>query len=306
VGEIVQGLDAAARDRIERLRGEGRFFWVDLRFGDVSRDELRSALDIPDPALDVLTGFGQDRRPTRKFHAGEGHVAFAFSAYTGPEPLEVHVVVTGDYLLTLHEEQLSLPDLLEPLMPEGRSEQYIVYAVLDAMVGSAFDALNDVELALDELAVSSTDLRAGRLRMKTLRTISSRLSGMRRRFGPQRGVFTRIGEEITRLEGLEADSERYLDRVGQHINRLVDAIDATANALATIIDLRLNETNYWLTVVATIFLPLTFITGFFGMNFEWMVGEIDTQLAFWLLGVGAPVVGVLLILRVVARGSPGE
>jgi magnesium transporter len=191
-------------------------------------------------------------------------------------------------------------------MPEGRSEQYIVYAVLDAMVGSAFDALNDLELALDELAASSTDLRAGRLRMKTLRTLSSRLSGMRRRFGPLRGIFTRIGEEITRLEGLEGDSERYLDRVGQHINRLVDAIDATANALATIIDLRLNETNYWLTVVATIFLPLTFITGFFGMNFEWMVGEIDTQLAFWLLGVGAPVVGVLLILRVVARGSPGE
>lgn len=40
------------------------------------------------------------------------------------------------------------------------------------------------------------------------------------------------------------------------------------------------------------------------MNFEWMVGAIDTQLAFWLLGVGSLVVGVLLILRVVVRGSP--
>ena len=52
--------------------------------------------------------------------------------------------------------------------------------------------------------------------------------------------------------------------------------------------MRLNETSHWLTVVATIFLPLTFITGFFGMNFGWMVGEIDTHLAFWLLGVGTP------------------
>jgi magnesium transporter len=56
--------------------------------------------------------------------------------------------------------------------------------------------------------------------------------------------------------------------------------------------------------VATIFLPLTFITGFFGMNFEWMVGEIDTQLAFWLLGIGTPVLGVVLIWRLVVRGSP--
>jgi magnesium transporter len=306
VGEIVQGLDAGARDRVDELRKTGRFFWVDLAVGDVSREELRSALDIPDPALDALMGFERDRPPTRKFHAGEGGVAFAFSAYEGQEPIEVHVLVTGDYLLTLHEERVALPQVLEPYVPEGRSEQYVVYAVLEAMLASAFDALNELELSLDDLAVMSTDLRSGRLRLTTLRTISSRLSRMRRRFGPQRGIFGRVAEEIGRLEGLEGDSDRYFDRIGQQINRLVDAIDAAATALATLIDLRLNETNYWLTVVATIFLPLTFLTGFFGMNFTWMVDEIDTQLAFWLLGVGAPVVGVLLILRVVARGSPGK
>ena len=84
----------------------------------------------------------------------------------------------------------------------------------------------------------------------------------------------------------------------------MDAIDAAANAMATLIDLRLNETSYWLTVVATIFLPLTFITGFFGMNFEWMVGQVDSELAFWLLGIGTPVAGVALIWWLVVRGSP--
>jgi magnesium transporter len=128
--------------------------------------------------------------------------------------------------------------LLAPFTPQGRSEEYIVYAVLDAMVGSAFDALNDLKLSLDDLAVTSTDLRAGRLRMPTLRTLSTRLSQMRRRFGPLRGVFGWIGEEIGRLEGLESDSERHLDRLGRQITRLVDAIGAAANASATLIDLR--------------------------------------------------------------------
>jgi magnesium transporter len=304
MGEVVQGLDAAARERVRSLLADKRFFWVDVDFDDIQPAELRSVLDLPDRALDALMGFEHDRPATRKFYADDAHVAFALSAYSGPDPVEVHVLVTGDYLLTLHEEHVSLPELLEPHMPEGRTEQYIVYAVLDAMIGTAFDALNAIERSLDDLGVTSTDLRSGRLRMEALQEISSRLSYMRRRFAPLRGGFERIGDEIGGIEGLERDSERYFDRVGRQVNRLVDAIDAAANALATLISLRLNETNYWLTVVATIFLPLTFITGFFGMNFEWMVGEIDTQLAFWLLGVGGPVVGVLLILRVVVRGSP--
>ena len=152
----------------------------------------------------------------------------------------------------------------------------------------------------------STDLHAGRVRMATLRAISSRLARMRRRIGAERGVFERIAVELKRVEGLAADDERYFDRIGDQVNRLVDAIDAAASAMATLIDLRLNETSYWLTVVATIFLPLTFITGFFGMNFEWMVGQVDSELAFWLLGIGTPVAGVALIWWLVVRGSPVE
>jgi hypothetical protein len=82
---------------------------------------------------------------------------FAFSCYLDSAtptaefphrlcPVEVHLLVSGEYLLTLHEEPVSLPDLLAAYAPEARSEQYAVYAILDAMVASAFDALNEVEL----------------------------------------------------------------------------------------------------------------------------------------------------------------
>jgi magnesium transporter len=315
--EIVEGLDGANRERIEELRRGGRFLWIDVQLSETSAQELGEVLDIPKRALEALLGFGEDRPSARKLYTDGKHVVFAFTCYLDStqladddpyrlRPVEVHLLVCGDYLLTLHEERVSLPDLLAPYTPEGRSEQYLVYAVLDAMIVSAFDALNEVELALDDLAVMSTDLRAGRVRMAGLRAISSRLSRMRRRGGAQRGLFERIGVEIKQVEGLEADDESYFDHIGEQVNRLVDAIDASANALATLIDLRLNETSYWLTVVATIFLPLTFITGFFGMNFGWMVDQVDTQFAFWLLGLGTPIVGVVLILRLVVRGSPVE
>lgn len=313
--EIVEGLDRAKRDRIGALRKAGRFFWIDVSPTETSPDDLAEALGIPEPALRALMGFGEEHPSSATFHADAERVVFGFSCYLDAgeaadgtpyrlRPVEVHVLVSGDYVLTVHEERVSVPDLLALQTLEGRSEQYVVFSVLDAMVASAFDALNEVELTLDGLAMMSTDLRGGRVRMATLRAVTMRLSRMRRRIGPQRGLFERIGVEIERLAGLEGDDERYFERIGAQINRLVDAIDAAADALAKLIDLRLNETSYWLTVVATIFLPLTFITGFFGMNFEWMVGQIDTQLAFWLLGIGTPVAGVALIWRLVARASP--
>jgi len=130
---------------------------------------------------------------------------------------------------------------------------------------------------------------------------------MRRRLGPQRGIFERISEEIGHVEGLEADSEQYFERIYSQLNRLIDGIDAAGDSMAKLIDLRLNETIYWLTVVATVFLPLTFVTGFFGMNFGWMVDHIDSFLAFLLLGVGGCVAGAAAtVLLVRSRGTPVE
>lgn len=310
----LQGLGSANREGIEALRRDGRFFWVDVSVGETSQHELGEALSVPAHALQALFDFG-DRFRTRKFTSDGRHIVFPFSCYLESDqfggttyrlrPIKVHVLVSREYLLTLHEQQLPLPELLAPYTPEGCSERYVVYAVLEAMIASAFDALDEVELMLDEVSVRSSGTRGGRIRVERLRAMSSRLSDIRRRATPERGVFERIGGELGQLEGLEADNERF-DRIGEQLNRLVDAIDAAASALATQINLRQNETIYWLTVVATIFLPLTFLTGFFGMNFGWMINRIDTPLAFWLLGVGSLVAGVAMIWRLVIRASPIE
>jgi len=64
----------------------------------------------------------------------------------------------------------------------------------------------------------------------------------------------------------------------------------------TEINVRQNQTMKVLTLVATIFLPLTSITGFFGMNFFWMTEHIKSFLAFALLGVGSLIVSLAVLL----------
>ena len=85
----------------------------------------------------------------------------------------------------------------------------------------------------------------------------------------------------------------YFRDVMDHVERVNDEIASQRELLTSVLEANLavlsasqNETTKQLTTIATIFLPLTFITGFFGMNFGWMVGHIASPGTFWGLGVG--------------------
>ena len=71
--------------------------------------------------------------------------------------------------------------------------------------------------------------------------------------------------------------------------------------MGMLLDLQLNQRAYLVSVVATIFVPLTFITGFFGMNFGWMVDRVDGPAAFLLLGLLVPSVTTALAWRLLVR-----
>jgi Mg2+ and Co2+ transporter CorA len=288
MSEIVEGLGEAQRDRIERLRADGHFFWLDLCVADLGDEDLERALGLPPEAVRTLTDFERGERPSRRFTASRQQVVFPFHCYVEepaesdePPPLrtaEVNVLVHGDFLLTAHRERISLPSLLPRYSSEGRSEQYVVYAVLDAMVATSFDALSDAELALERIQTSTTEGAGNaRVRMGTLRAINLRLTTMRRQIGPQRGIFERIGEEVGQVESLTSDSDRYFERVYGQLNRLVDGIDAASDSMAQLIDLRMNETM------------------------DWLVTRIDTALAFFVLGVGGSLLAALLIWVVIRR-----
>jgi hypothetical protein len=124
---------------------------------------------------------------------------------------------------------------------------------------------------------------------------------MRRWARAEQAVFQRLGLDIGALSGLDEPEEPYMDRLDERTDSLLASIDAAANATGMVLDLQLNERAYLVSVVATIFVPLTFITGFFGMNFGWMVDRVDTPVAFWLLGFLVPTATAALSWRLLVR-----
>ena len=273
-----------------------------LAAGDRERVALVDALGVPERAV---------RGPSR-VHADAESVDFVLRCYVAMErpaekaayrltPIQVQVVVTSDYLLTLHEERVALPAVLAIDLPQGRRKGYVVYSVLDAMLVSASDALEEVEDSLGSLAASSAGGGGGNVPRERLRTPVERLATMRRWVRAEQAVFQRVGADVGALSGFDEPEEGHLDRLDEKVDRLLASIDAAANAMGMVLDLQLNERAYLVSVVATIFVPLTFITGFFGMNFGWMVDQIDGQIAFWLLGFLPPIAAGVVSWRLLVR-----
>ena len=269
-------------------------------------------LAIPERAAQALPHSG-DAYALRTFYADAASVVFAVRCYieseTGTDEsayrfrrVDVPVLITADYLLTLHDERVSLPDALAPDLEDDRSKRYAVYVVLDAMVASTSDALDEIELRLDAVAGAWSGAgRSERQSRRALQAPGARLAALRRGVRAEQTLFGRVGTAIGELEGFDADEKADFDLLDEEVDRLLSATDAAANALGMLLDLQLNARAYVVSVVATIFVPLTFVTGFFGMNFGWMIGHIDTAIAFWLLGMTIPIVTAAVCWRLFVR-----
>jgi magnesium transporter len=102
---------------------------------------------------------------------------------------------------------------------------------------------------------------------------------------------------------LTPEAERYFGDVYDHLIRLTETLDTHRDLMAASIDIymsasshRMNEVMKQLTIVATIFLPLSFVTGFFGQNFPWLVGHLGGPWWFAGLGLGTQLLTLLLLL----------
>ncbi len=304
--EILRNCDAA---RIARLRGEGEFFWADMAVVEgPTVEQIASAFALTGSAAQALSDFTPGGSPARRIHVEDHLLVFPFWCAASPEAagagdadalgiFRVNVLLHGDFLLTIHEHEFDLPDVVaEGGIPPGRSERYAVYVALDGMTNTLLEAVAGIESEIAEL----DDLGSGtRMRLRTadqerIQALRSQLTGLRLRLGPERALFERVGEEIEQISTLERDRHQYFERIEAQLDRAVDRIDAARLALSTVLQAQLNDTTYRLTLIATIFLPLTFLAGFFGMNFGWMVEQIDSAASFWLLGVALMAVAALI------------
>ena len=297
------------KQEIERLLVRDEFFWLDLDSPtDDELDGLAAMLGWDPLALEDAKEFAQ--RPKLDDYAN--HALLVFYGVHAPDGrlVEVHLFVSGSWIVTIHRapcEHLHMQrDALDDHPPH--TEEDVVYRILDALTdsfGPCVTQFDDEIEALEDAIVAEPHER----QVNEVLQLRRRISPMRRKAAEQRDLFTSVGDVIDRLPGLERDTagNQFRD-VSDHLHRTADLLESQRDRLAgalqlysSISDNRLNRVTERLTLVATVFLPLTWTVGFFGQNFGWLVSHVGGLGSFLIWGVGASFVAPLILLYILFR-----
>jgi magnesium transporter len=309
----VRFLDGIDRAAIAELLERDEYFWLDLTDpGDDEVAALREAFSFHPLALEDMAKRGQ--RP-KLDDFGEYMFLVYYGAGLGEDGQvtmeEVHAFLSGGYIVTSHEHPCpALEQARQRFDAQApRSEQFVVYRVLDGLTDSFFPILERLDDRLEELD-GEVFAQPRSSQLAEISDLRRQLVRLRRIVTPQRDLLARGVDDILEIPGLEADSRNYFRDVYDHAIRISDQIDAyrdllagTRDAYLSLVSNRLNQITKQLTVVATIFLPLSFLVGFFGQNFRWLVINIDSAEAFFVYGIGGLVLSLIGLLIWFRRGS---
>lgn len=305
--ERFEEYDVDDASSIGTVEPEGRITWVDVQ--GLGNEETLWALaerfGIHLLALEDIVHVPQ--RPKTEIHEEQQLIVAHMARLHGSTDLDLEQVsiLLGDgYLLTFQERY---GDVLDPVRKRlrqatgqirHRGADYLSYAIIDTIVDGYFPVVEKQGDGLESLehAVLGNPSTAVLHRINALR---SQLLLMRRSIWAHREVLATLArdphphiEEATRV--YFRDTYDHTIQLAEVVESQRETAGGLVNTYLTVVSQRTNEVMKVLTIMATLFIPLTFITGVYGMNFEHMP-ELHARWAYPALwGLMAAVVAGLL------------
>lgn len=282
----------------EILSGDYRWYWIDF---NVPTDEeiecLREPLKFH--PLSIEDCIHTLQRPKLDYY-DDYHFFVAQSLHADTmQKEEVDLFLGQNYIVTFHSiSNQEIDDVWDRLalakVPGEWDPSLVLYHVLDKIVDNYFPLVYKIEDILNEIDENSADRSMEELLEELFDTRHDLLS-LRHTITPMRDLVYRMINS-NRLAGILARKEYFAD-IHDHLLRLGEKVEASRELTTDIRDsylsMNAHETNRVmkvLTVITTIFMPLTFIAGIYGMNFEnmpeltWQFGYFAALSAMFFIG----------------------
>jgi magnesium transporter len=293
-------LTAVDADRIASDRNAAHQFWLDLVDPpDEDINRVGDLLGLHPVALEDTREFGQ--RP--KVDVYEDHVLLVFySARLDEagivEPIEVHIYVATGYLITVRRGTCAVLDKLHDRLEEMR--EHPMYAILDALTDAFYPVIEGLEERIDALEAEVLT-RPRREQLSAIYRLLQQVREIGRTATVQRDQFQIASNDLANLE--VGDTGEYLRDIGDHLAQVTGELHRQIDDLTSLTTTyfnanadRLTATATRLTVVGTLFVLWTLVTGFFGQNFGWLVDHVGSGTDFLIFGVGGLVIPTVILL----------
>ncbi len=220
--------------------------------------------------------------------------------WTDLEMHELHFFVGADWLITVHTRQhIAIEQThkrleADPANTLGRGVDFVMYLLADALVDRNFPLLDCFNEALEELEERIFESYPTRSMLQETFELTRALVMVRRVLSPQRDI---VG--LLARRGVPQVQERtaiYFRDVFDHLVRIYEQLEAARDLVGNVVEAylsqvanRTNDITKQLTIFAAIFLPLSFVVGFFGQNFDHLGGAV-------FFGI---MLGIIVVLPVV-------
>ncbi|MDX2273195.1 MAG: magnesium/cobalt transporter CorA [Cyanobacteriota bacterium] len=289
--------------------------WLDVQgLGDAELlQQLAQVFNLHPLALEDIVNVPQ--RP--KFEEYEDHYLLVsrmvVAKVDGFHSEQVSVVIGSRYVITFQEEpQFDCFSGVRERIRGGRGairqqgSDYLAYAILDALIDSFFPILETYDVKLEDLEEEAAD-QPTRQTLSCIYEVKRELLALRRAISPQREAIAALMREGNTL--ISPAVRTYLRDCYEHTIQVIETVEIYREIASSLVELylssvnnRLNEVVKVLTIVSTIFIPLTFIVGVYGMNFNteksiWNMPELNWAYGYplvWLVMVA--IAGLLLFL----------
>lgn len=283
--------------------------WINLDDSVAFSDGLALLQSLDLHPLILEQAQEQDRRPSLT-QIGNDLFIVGKMMYYEKESLifeQVSLIFRKDLLITVGtyagdvfdpiRQRLLNPD--DPLRDFG--SDYLLYTLLDRMVDAYFDVIDQIEDDVETLEDRVLTNHSSTI-LHDIRTLKRDLLDMHKHIWPLRDVLSRLSHGEKKIS---ENTQLYLRDVQDHLYQVLDSVETLREVLSSLVDIylsnasiKMNEIMKVLTVISTIFIPLTFIAGVYGMNFK-VMPEIEWPYgyAFSLILMGGVALAMILFFK---------
>ncbi|MFM9164570.1 MAG: magnesium transporter CorA family protein [Solirubrobacterales bacterium] len=294
-GPVWIALDDPTAEELQRLGHELAIHPLAIQ-DSVEFGLLPKIEDYPDSALVVFMGC------TTREDNGEQL----------PSLVEVHFHVTREAIVSVQRQPLpALAAALERInLDDVNGPEDALYRALEALAGSFTAPLAELDAEVDAIENRILKEPDSKVRRRLL-DMKHSLVALRQSLDRQRNVLAGHRDLLERIPGFHSEEAHDVLRdlyerialVSYQVETLRELISNALDLYVSVSSQKLNETMKILTVVATFFLPLTFLVGFFGQNFKWMTDRIQGLGSFLVFGLGISVLFVVVLFLVFRRAG---